>query len=217
MITEITNNPFRILGLPANATREEIDLCYSELTEGLKQQGQTDEFIKEIENAYQAIISPEYHWPYALFGFVSLSDKDDHAIQYVDEGLYEAAIEVWEERTDFVSTHNIMLCSILMGEDAITHYGKVFYYARRFFAIESEFNQFAECVGESDKTAAEAARFFLDTIFSQTAAQKATLYALLGNKEWMGYVRGKWVQADEADASFENMMNYAKSSEQIKK
>lgn len=216
MIKEINNNPFRILGLPANATREETDLCYHDLIEGLKQQGQSDDAMEEIVNAYQEIISPDRHWYHASFWFVCISDKDRHALQYVEEGQYEAAINIWEENLNYAASHNLILCYVLMGESAITFYGKAFYYARYFYLTEN-FDLFVECVNSSNKVAAEEVKVFLDAVFSQTTAEKSTLYALLGNKEWMEYVRGKWVEAEEADAGVENMKTYITIAEHAKK
>lgn len=217
MIVEITNNPFRILGLPANATREEIDQCYHVLTESLKQQNQPTESVKDIEDAYHAVTSPEHHWHHASFWFVCISDKDRHAVQYVEEGRYEAAIRIWEEKLNYASLHNMMLCYVLMGEYEIHNYEKAFYYARCLFLGESNFDLFVDCVGVSDKVAADEANVFLDVVFSQTVAEKSTLYALLGNKTWMEYVRGKWVEANEADAGAENMRNYINMAEHAKK
>ncbi|MBR5654221.1 MAG: hypothetical protein IKX22_09100 [Prevotella sp.] len=216
MITDISNNPFSILGLPANATRVEIDQCHNELIEGLKQQGQSYESLEEIDKAYQAVISPIHHWHHASFWFVCVSDKDRHALQYVEEGLYEKAIEMWEEKLNYASLHNMMLCYVLMGEDEIHNYAKAFYYARCLFLGGSNFELFTDCVGESGKEAVDEAKIFLDVVFSQTTAKKSTLYALLGNKEWMDYVRGKWVDADEADAGAENMRNIINMAEHAK-
>lgn len=213
MITEITNNPFRILGLPANAKRDEIDQCYQFLMEGMQQQSSDALYVKEIEDAYNAVTSSEFHWHHALFWFVRLSARDEHAIQLVEEENYEAAANIWEETVSFASSHNLMLCYMLMGESTIEYYAKAFSHARDFFIIESDFNAFFESVSESKKDAETEAEGFLDIVFSQTSADKATLYALLGNKTWMEYVRGKWVDAEEADAGAENMRNYINIAE----
>ena len=219
MITEITNNPFRILGLPVNANRKEIDLRYHELIEGLHQQDQLPKAVKEIEDAYRAVTSPESHWHHASFWFACLSDADEHAIQYVEEEDYESAIDIWESNENYVSIHNLMLCYILMGETQLMHYdygkeylfvsyGKAFEYARLNFLVDRNFSPFVEYVDEGEKDASDEAKVFLDVVFSQTVADKPTLYALLGNQVWMEYVRGKWVDADEADVEVENMRNH---------
>lgn len=217
MITEITNNPFRILGLPVNANRKEIDHRYHELIVGLDQQEQLPEAIKEIENAYHAVTSSEFHWHHASFWFASISEKDEHAIQYVEENDYESAIDIWESNENYVSIHNLMLCYILMGESTLMYYATAFQYARIHFLIDRNFEPFVECVNEKEKVASNASKEFLDVVFSQTVADKPTLYALLGSKEWMEYVRGKWVDADKADARAEDVRDYINSAVRAKK
>lgn len=201
MITEITDNPFRILGLPANAKREEIDECHKMLIEGMSQQAPDSSFIKEIDDAYHAVTSPEHHWHHASFWFIRLTTKDEHAIQLVEEGRFEDAANLWEESKGFAASHNLRIC-YLMQEVTIP---LSFSHARNLFLNEDFFDEFVECVGESDKSAEEAAKVFLDTVFSQTTSNKATLYTLLGNKEWMAYVRGKWVEPAEADEKMKEM------------
>lgn len=217
MITEIINNPFRILGLAANARKEEIDQCYQVLMEEMRLQESDISYIKEIKDAYEAVISPENHWHHALFWFVCLTSKDEHALQFVEEGNYRAAINIWEETTNYASSHNLMLCYLLISESAPPYYIKVCSLIRNFFITEDTFNAFVECVGESNKVAEDEAKAFLDIVFSQTTADKATLYAMLGNEVWMNYVRGRWVSTEEADTRYEEVLKWVEITKQAEK
>lgn len=127
----ISENPFRTLGLFANATTKDIvakrnqNMAFLSIgqkgcplfdsAEILPEQEITTETITE---AYSMLSSIDDRLKYAQFWFIHTGPIDDTAFQYLSKGDIQNAILTWETRDNLGSLQNRMLCHLLSGDIA---------------------------------------------------------------------------------------------------
>ena len=107
----ITNNPYRIIGILSNATAKEIQSRKSKITAYSKVGKEiTSEFDfplfnsierehDKIEKAFSAIQQAKEMLENSLFWFLNTNSFDETAINYLRNGDKEKAIEIWEKVT----------------------------------------------------------------------------------------------------------------------
>lgn len=107
----ITNNPYRIIGILSNATAKEIQSRKSKITAFAKVGKQiTSEFDfpslnsierdqNTIEKAFSAIQQSKEMLENSLFWFLNTNSFDETAINYLRNGDKEKAIEIWGKVT----------------------------------------------------------------------------------------------------------------------
>jgi tetratricopeptide (TPR) repeat protein len=107
----ITNNPYRIIGILSNATAKEIQSRKSKITAFAKVGKQiTSDFDfpffasiereqDKIEKAFSAIQQSKEMLENSLFWFLNTNSFDETAINYLRNGDKEKAIEIWEKVT----------------------------------------------------------------------------------------------------------------------
>jgi len=107
----ITNNPYRIIGILSNATAKEIQSRKSKITAYSKVGKQiTSDFDfplfnsierehDKIEKAFSAIQQSKEMLENSLFWFLNTNSFDETAINYLRNGDKEKAIEIWEKVT----------------------------------------------------------------------------------------------------------------------
>ncbi len=108
----INENPFRVIGVPANATERELQKQKAKLRayikvgkslssdldfEMLKDIERTEELI---ENAFSRIEQNQDKVNYALFWFLNANTYDKTAIEYLKIGNKKKAAEIWEKITN---------------------------------------------------------------------------------------------------------------------
>lgn len=108
----VTNNPYRIVGIPANSTEKDIlkqktkikrfsevgkeissEYDFSFLPALKRSNGIIDKAFSDIEQNQDKVV-------YSLFWFINLSSIDNTAIQHLISGNKEKASEIWEKLTD---------------------------------------------------------------------------------------------------------------------
>jgi len=107
----ITNNPYRIIGILSNATAKEIQSRKGKITAYAKVGKQiTSEFDfplfdsierdqNKIEKAFSAIQQSKEMLENSLFWFLNTNSFDETAINYLRNGDKEKAIEIWKKVT----------------------------------------------------------------------------------------------------------------------
>ena len=107
----ITNNPYRIIGILSNATAKEIQSRKSKITAYSKVGKQiTSDFDfplfnsierehDKIEKAFSAIQQSKEMLENSLFWFLNTNSFDETAINYLRNGDKEKAIKIWEKVT----------------------------------------------------------------------------------------------------------------------
>src|SRR5690606_14806477 len=108
----IINNPYRIIGIPANASAREIQGRKAKITAfarvGKEVTSEFDfNFLKNIsreteiiDKAFSDIEQNQNKVAHSLFWFINLNPIDNTAIQHLISGNKEKAIEIWEKLTD---------------------------------------------------------------------------------------------------------------------
>ncbi len=111
-MNQITNNPFRIIGILANATTREIQSrrakikAFARVNKEITSEYdfpflaplRRDEHI--LSKAFSDIEQNQNKVKYALFWFISVNSIDTTAIAHLETGNKEKAIEIWEKITD---------------------------------------------------------------------------------------------------------------------
>jgi hypothetical protein len=108
---EITNNPYRIIGILSNATAKEIQARKSKITAYAKVAKQiTSEFDfpflekvdkdqSSIEKSFSAVQQSKEMLNHSLFWFIKTNSFDDTAINYLINGDKDKAAQIWEKVT----------------------------------------------------------------------------------------------------------------------
>lgn len=108
----IANNPYRIIGIPANATAREIQGRKAKITAFArvgKEISSDFDFIflnnislenEIIEKAFSDIEQNQDKVEHSLFWFLNQNSIDNTAIEYLKNGDKDKALEIWEKLTD---------------------------------------------------------------------------------------------------------------------
>lgn len=108
----ILNNPYRVVGILANATAREIQSRKSKISAYAKVgKSITSEYDFSffdslqrssiiIDKAFSDIEQNQNKVTHSLFWFINLNSIDDTAIQHLINGNKEKAIEIWQKLTD---------------------------------------------------------------------------------------------------------------------
>ena len=136
----IVNNPFRVLGLCTNSTAKEVSANKTKVTR-FADVGKTVDFPLDlngllgqcvrdkatIEIASASLSLPQEKIKYALFWFAKESPVDEMALEHVQAGNIEKAIELLGKRENWSALINRGVLSLAMGklEDAVGSIMKV--------------------------------------------------------------------------------------------
>ena len=126
MITQVTQNPFRILGVYANSAMRDIVANEGKMKAFLKV-GRAISYPLDlesilpavvrneqiVENAKSQIALPEDKFKHAQFWFVKGSDEDDAAFDKLFSGSIDKAIELWTQNNNAASYQNRLVCYLI--------------------------------------------------------------------------------------------------------
>lgn len=128
----LQHNPFRTLGLFANAKASDIELAAmrlrsrlsigvqstlsSDLNQLLPAMERTPESVTEAEHA---LATEDQRVRYAQFWFIKQTGIDGIAISHLMSGNIDSALAVWEGHEDFSALHNAALTAILKGDKSM--------------------------------------------------------------------------------------------------
>lgn len=108
---QITNNPYRIIGILSNATAKEIQARKGKITAYAKVGKQISsefdytflEIIEKdqniIEKSFSAIQQSKEMLNHSLFWFINTNSFDDTALKYLTNGDKDKAAQIWEKVT----------------------------------------------------------------------------------------------------------------------
>ena len=125
----LQHNPFRTLGLFANAKPSDIELAAmrlrSRLSIGVQSTLSSDlnqllppaeRTVASVDEAEQALGNSELRIPHAQFWFIKRTAIDGIAISHLMSGNIDSALAVWMPHHDFSALHNAALCHLLLGD-----------------------------------------------------------------------------------------------------
>ena len=131
MLNLIKNNPFRILGVYANATLKEVTANQTKMRAYLKvgravefptdlqpQLGTVERTSEIIEKTITQINLPQDKLLYALFWFANTTPIDKVAFSNLQAGNVDKAIECWDKKECFSSLLNKCTLFLLLGNYA---------------------------------------------------------------------------------------------------
>ena len=135
-ISAITNNPFRILGVYANASQKEITANARKIKRFIEV-GKPIEFPSDLNNllpvvnrstesvdaAIATLSNPQEKFKAALFWFVKVDDIDGIGLDNLQAGNYDKAIEIFEKRVNWHSLLNHTTLDFIQKrfEDAVNN------------------------------------------------------------------------------------------------
>lgn len=122
MLTIITNNPYRILGVCSNSPQKDVASNRSKMNAFLKVGKEvsfqmdlnellphTQRTLESVDKAQSDLTLPKDKVKYALFWFIKLTSLDDIAINNLTNGDSEKAIQIWLKRGTMSSLLNLAI------------------------------------------------------------------------------------------------------------
>lgn len=126
MIDIITNNPYRILGVFANASQREIAANKAKMnafmrvgkkisfpTDAVSLLGNIDRTTDTMTDADSRISLEAGKLRAAQFWFVKKDPLDEMAVKQLSEGNIDKAVETWSKRTNMTSLQNLAVCYLI--------------------------------------------------------------------------------------------------------
>lgn len=187
----ICDNPYRILGVFANATQKEISASLGKMKAFLKVGkdvsfdldlkrlvGNISRTPEDIEKAQVELTLPPDRIKYAQFWFIKKTSFDEIAISHLVENNASKAIEILSKRTNFSSLNNLIVLSLILKD-----YASAIKYAETFYKNHESVSEFEKCIS-GDKVNVDPSLLidnFLEYLKTQLTAEQ--LVGLL-NSEW---------------------------------
>jgi hypothetical protein len=182
----ITNNPYRILGVFANASKKDILSNVNKL-KAFAKVGKSTEYpsdfitvLGNIERSVQTIDDATKNTERAidclkatLFWFVNSTQFDQIAFNHLYTGNIEKATQIWEKKESLSSLLNLSICALFNGD-----YFSVAQYVDRLIQVYG--NDLCKIVDETlVLSASELIELYVDTL---TSCDEQIL-----NQLWIGY------------------------------
>lgn len=194
---QVKQNPYRLLGIYANATTKERLANQSRLQAFLKV-GQSVSFpldltsyLGEVERS-EAIIAtasahltlPQDQIRYAQFWFVKDTPIDTVAFNHLESGDLAQAVEIWEQRETPSSLQNLIICSLIREE-----YAEALSYAERLYGDSEAVSHFvALIVGDEAGIESDHIGFdFLDALCEELGGSQ--LLPLVSSPAWQEHLK----------------------------
>ncbi len=198
---QVKQNPYRLLGIYANATTKERLANQSRLQAFLKV-GKAVSFpldltsyLGEVKRS-EAIIAtasanltlPQDQIRYAQFWFVRDTPIDTIAFNHLESGDLAKAVEIWEQRETPSSLQNLIICSLIREE-----YAEALSYAERLYGDSEAVSHFvALIVGDEAGIESDHIGFdFLDALCEELGGSK--LLPLVSGFAWQEHLKERIV------------------------
>lgn len=198
---QVKQNPYRLLGIYANATTKERLANQSRLQAFLKI-GKSVSFpldltsyLGEVERSEAVIATasanltlPQDQIRYAQFWFVRDTPIDTVAFNHLESGDLAQAVEIWEQRETPSSLQNLIICSLIREE-----YAEALSYAERLYGDSEAVSHFvALIVGDEAGIESDHIGFdFLDALCEELGGSK--LLPLVSSSAWQDYLKERIV------------------------
>lgn len=198
---QVKQNPYRLLGIYANATTKERLANQSRLQAFLKV-GKAVSFpldltsyLGEVERSEAVIATasanltlPQDQIRYAQFWFVRDTPIDTVAFNHLESGDLVKAVEIWEQRETPSSLQNLIICSLIREE-----YAEALSYAERLYGDSEAVSHFvALIVGDEAGIESDHIGFdFLDALCEELGGSK--LLPLVSSSAWQDHLKERIV------------------------
>ena len=194
---QVKQNPYRLLGIYANATTKERLANQSRLQAFLKV-GKAVSFpldltsyLGEVERSEAVIATasanltlPQDQIRYAQFWFVRDTPIDTVAFNHLESGDLAQAVEIWEQRETPSSLQNLIICSLIREE-----YAEALSYAERLYGDSEAVSHFvALIVGDEAGIESDHIGFdFLDALCEELGGSR--LLPLVSSPAWQEHLK----------------------------
>lgn len=194
---QVKQNPYRLLGIYANATTKERLANQSRLQAFLKV-GQSVSFpldltsyLGEVKRSEAVIATASAHLTlpqdqirYAQFWFVKDTPIDTVAFNHLESGDLAQAVEIWEQRETPSSLQNLIICSLIREE-----YAEALSYAERLYGDSEAVSHFVALIA-GDEAGIESDHIgfdFLDAMCEELGGSK--LLPLVSSSAWQEHLK----------------------------
>ena len=194
---QVKQNPYRLLGIYANATTKERLANQSRLQAFLKI-GKSVSFpldltsyLGEVERSEAVIATasanltlPQDQIRYAQFWFVRDTPIDTVAFNHLESGDLAQAVEIWEQRETPSSLQNLIIYSLIREE-----YAEALSYAERLYGDSEAVSHFVELiVGDEAGIESDHIGFdFLDALCEELGGSR--LLPLVSSPAWQEHLK----------------------------
>lgn len=194
---QVKQNPYRLLGIYANATTKERLANQSRLQAFLKV-GQSVSFpldltsyLGEVERSEAVIATasanltlPQDQIRYAQFWFVRDTPIDTIAFNHLESGDLVKAVEIWEQRETPSSLQNLIICNLIREE-----YAEALSYAERLYGNREAVSHFVALI-VGDEVGIESDHIgldFLDALCEELGGSR--LLPLVSSPAWQEHLK----------------------------
>lgn len=194
---QVKQNPYRLLGIYANATTKERLANQSRLQAFLKV-GQSVSFpldltsyLGEVERSEAVIATasanltlPQDQIRYAQFWFVRETPIDTIAFNHLESGDLAQAVEIWEQRETPSSLQNLIICNLIREE-----YAEALSYAERLYGDREAVSHFAALIA-GDEVGIESDHIgfdLLDALCEELGGSR--LLPLVSSPAWQEHLK----------------------------
>lgn len=194
---QVKQNPYRLLGIYANATTKERLANQSRLQAFLKV-GKSVSFpldltsyLGEVERSEAVIATasanltlPQDQIRYAQFWFVRETPIDTIAFNHLESGDLVKAVEIWEQRKTPSSLQNLIICNLIREE-----YAEALSYAERLYGNREAVSHFvALIVGDEVGIESDHIGFdLLDALCEELGGSR--LLPLVSSPAWQEHLK----------------------------
>lgn len=194
----LTENPFRILGVFANASRKDVVANKGKMAAFLKVGrsvsfpldltdllGNVNRTGLSVNDAESHLAIAKEQLKYAQFWFLKMTQLDDIAFNHLFAGDAKQAIEIWNKQDSISSLQNRFVVYLAFGKKS-----KAVSMAEKLYQEYS--HDYLKTIGVSDTlsmTKEELSHQFIDLIGEEIGMM--TLLAFVSNSEWKSYIKNK--------------------------
>lgn len=195
---QVKQNPYRLLGIYANATTKERIASQSRLHAFLKVGKSVSSpldlpsYLGDIERSEAVIATasanltlPQDQIRYAQFWFVRDTPIDTVAFNHLESGDLAKAEEIWKQRETPSSLQNLIICSLIREE-----YPKALSYAERLYGDSKAVSHFVTLITGDDAgiDTDHIGLDFLDAMCEELGGSR--LLPLVSSPAWQEHLKG---------------------------
>ncbi len=194
---QVKQNPYRLLGIYANATTKERLANQSRLQAFLKigksvsfpldltsYLGEVKRSEAVIATASANLTLPQDQIRYAQFWFVRETPIDTIAFNHLESGDLVKAVEIWEQRETPSSLQNLIICNLIREE-----YAEALSYAERLYGNREAVSHFVALI-VGDEVGIESDHIgldFLDALCEELGGSR--LLPLVSSPAWQEHLK----------------------------
>ena len=204
----ITQNPYRQLGIFANASTKDrvaaIGKLKAFLKVGRQMESPFDKVLPAIERSVESVAEAEHQLTlpaeqmrYAQFWFVKATPIDEVAFNNLFAGNDVEAQNIWSKKLSASSLQNLIICKLLSE-----YYPEAIAFAEKLYSEHAD--EFVQLVNGDTAMTKNLAFDFLDTLCE--AVGVANVMPYLTNDEWKGHL------AEPIVNQLESLVDNAKSA-----